>query len=162
MSKHAVSTLIFRNENEGLERMEVLLVCENANRNDKDAWRWQLPGGRCCEGGEIGCCLETPEETVARECAEEAGYQIKAREVISVQNGTDRRSGKQFLRYFYRGEIVGGYALEKKVFGTISPRWFLVTKLPRNMFSSHMAAVRSCVMSMVAENLREAQGVSGA
>lgn len=150
MSKHAVSTLIFRNENDGLERMEILLVCENAS-GEKDAWRWQLPGGKCCQSEESACCFETAEKTVERECAEEAGYQVKPRELVSRKEMISNESGKRFLKYFYRGEIVGGQAAEKNVFGIVSPRWFPVAKLPRNMFRSHADAIRNYVVRMLAQ-----------
>lgn len=151
MAKHSAKGLCFRSSSDKglLFGIEVLLVCEpNRSGSDKDSFRWELPGGKCCDDDLCGkssehMCAETPEETVVRECREETGYRVAPKRVVFR-----RRIGRH-ERIFYLVEIAGGKQARKKVFGGESPRWFSVLHLPRNLFPSHQKVIFAFLRTLV-------------
>lgn len=148
MSKHSCSALLFRNL-ENLGATEVLLVCE-PSRGDKDSWRWALPGGKCCDNTlNENCCNETPEETVMRECKEETGFDVITKKAVFTQDKTNLETGANYKRYVFSAIIQGGKPLRKKVFAQETPKWFLLSKLPRNIFVSHEKFIRRFVVSLL-------------
>lgn len=148
MAKHACSVICLRSGEKGLLGLEVLLVCEpNHSGSGKDGWRWQLPGGKCCESkaGE-NCCTETPEETVIRECLEETGYVVAPKKLVFCRIfGTHKQ-------YVFFAEIKGGESLKKRVFNHETPQWFLLGRLPRNLFPSHRKIIRDFILSWLRES----------
>lgn len=147
MAKHACSGICLRGGEGGLLGVEVLLVCEpNLSCSDKEGWRWQLPGGKCCESKVSGnCCIETPEETVIRECSEETGYIVAPKKLIFC-----RIFGTHKQCVFFT-EITGGEPLKKRVFNRETPQWFLLNRLPRSLFPSHRKIIRDFVFSWLWE-----------
>ena len=91
---------------------------------------------------------------MARECEEEVGYKLKPIRLISKKEMTNPETRNKYLKYFYAAEITGGAPLEKRVFGVVSPKWFPLAKLQRNMFRSHADIVHEYVTAIVSEQLR--------
>lgn len=149
MAKHSAKGLCFRGFGHGIFGIEILLVCEpNRSGSDKDSFRWELPGGKCCDDDLCGkvperTCAETPEETVVRECREETGYCVAPKKVVSRL-----RFGKH-ERIFYLAEITGGRQLRNKAYNSESPQWFLWYKTPRNFFPSHKRIMTQFLASFV-------------
>ncbi|MEK7627927.1 MAG: NUDIX domain-containing protein [Patescibacteria group bacterium] len=140
MSKHSSHALCLRNTERSLLRAEVLLVCEGTSGNDrKDGWHWGLPGGKCCSNKRTQglCCAETPAETVIRECKEETGYDTVVEQFLRSEGQQNPETGARFNKVFFLVKVASGEPLRKKIFGTETPRWFPLSKLPRNMYRSH-------------------------
>lgn len=152
MSKHTSQAVCLRGWEKGPRNAEVLLVCEESKTNaDKESWRWSLPGGKCCAitVAVSDCCEEKPEETVLREFQEETGYEGK---VISSEWSEEVETPGTTLshtRHVFRVEIMGGAPLQKKVFLQETPKWFLLSQLPRNLFPSHRKIVERVVLDLL-------------
>lgn len=152
MSKHACLGLFFKGVDKGLTHTQILLVLENTSADDgKDAWRWSLPGEKCCHDKlkEGDCCPETADETVIRECKEETGYDILPKKLLLSEDRATPETGARFKRYVYLVEIAGGRPLGKRVFSQETPQWFPIAGLPRNLFFSHRKIIQQAVLSII-------------
>ena len=151
MSKHSCLALCFKDIEKGSVSAQVLLVLENTSAGDvKDGWRWSLPGGKCCHDKlkEVNCCPETADQTVVRECKEETGYDVAPGELLLSEDKANPETGAKFKRHVYWVEILGGKPLAKRVFSQETPKWFPITKLPRNLFFSHRQLIQRVLLSV--------------
>jgi len=114
--------------------------------DEKEEWRWSLPGGKCCHDKlkEGDCCPETAKETTIRVCREETGYLVEIQNLISVQNRSTK-TGKEYKRYLFLTEVIGGQPLGEKVFNRETPRWFPLNHMPRNLFLSHREIIQAYI-----------------
>ena len=150
MSKHWSAGLCFDN----LDNIkQVLLVCEPVNdpNDTTEEWRWSLPGGKCCDNKSLtlGCCQETPEYTLRRKFKEETGHKVALIKLLFSEEKPTSRSNTTFLRSVYLVKIMGGQPLGKRVFNHESPKWFFLSKLPRNLFPSHRKIIEDFVLSLL-------------
>lgn len=156
MSKHWAAGICLDALDTG-KPVSILLVCEPiADRQDeKDAWRWSLPGGKCCDDKRNGqsCCVETPIETTKREFLGETGYEVEPVETLLREEKVNREDGRKHQRFVFLVRITGGEPLKKKAFNQESPKWFFLAKLPRNLFPSHLKIIREGVLSLVQRSL---------
>lgn len=156
MSKHWAAGICLDALDTG-KPVSILLVCEptDERKDEKDAWRWSLPGEKCCDDkrSEQLCCEETPRETLKREFREETGFEVEPVEVLLQEEKVNRKDGREHQRFIFLVKIVGGEALKKKAFNQESPKWFFLAKLPRNLFPSHLRIIRESVLSLLHRNL---------
>lgn len=149
MSKHSSLVLCLRNTHKDPVKQEVLLVCDSPSiKSDlKPAWRWGLPGGKCCDDKLTTrhCCEETPEETAIREMLEETGYRTEV-ELLFSDERMNQESREKFIRFVFRGTIIGGTKLQKNLPSglvcAVSPAWFKLGDFPRNSHYSHQEIIK--------------------
>ena len=139
----------------GSSGIAVLLVCEPSETDEcKEGYRWSLPGGKCCDGSIIGgrmvnCCLETPEQTLVREVKEETGYDVVPGAIFERQDKVDHK------KFFFGLRKISGQQIQKPVpGGKVSPAWFPVNQMPRNLFPSHRRAIQKYVLALTASGPR--------
>ena len=131
----------------------VLLVCEPSETSEqKEGYRWSLPGGKCCDGSinggrMVNCCLEAPEQTLIREFKEETGYDIVPGAIFEKQDKVDH------LKFFFGLKGLSGHQIQKLIpGGNISPKWFPINRLPRNLFVSHRRVIEKYVLALMSRS----------
>lgn len=146
MSKHAALAICLKDRNRIPREQSLLMVCDDVTNkyDEKNTWRWQLPGGKCCDDKlkMVDCCSEKPEDTVIREFKEETGFDARIEKFLFDDERVNPESREKFRRYVYLVRITGGEALQNIVpGGQTSPKRFKLGAMPRNSFKSHQEVI---------------------
>lgn len=116
-----------------------LMVEENV----EEGVRFNQPAGHLEPG-------ESLVQAVMRECLEETGYHFQPIDLVGIYQWTSPRNGVSYLRFAFRGKVVGHEPERKLDEGIISPRWLAPEQLRAGQEAHRSPLVLRCVEDCLA------------